>query len=278
MGVCDVLVTALIVGAGFLAQADAAPAAPSVRVQSVWDFIVKGGPMMVPIGLCSLIALTVIIERLVSLRRRRVIPPKLMSGLREVFRDPRGDREQGLNYCQADDSPLATVLATAIRRFGEPVELLERHIQESGQRAVVPLGKNLRVLSVIAAIAPLLGLLGTIFGMINAFQTVAASGEALGKTELLAEGIYEAMITTAAGLMVAIPVLLAYHWISARIESLVAEVDRVTVEFVEELVPPESVVSVRSVARADLTLEPAAIGSPDGDGAHRVSAHQRTGA
>ena len=79
-----------------------------------------------------------------------------------------------------------------------------------------------------------MGLLGTIFGMIKAFQTVATSGEALGKAELLATGIYEAMITTAAGLLVAIPTLIAYHWISAKIEALAIEMDRVTCEFVEE--------------------------------------------
>ena len=92
------------------------------------------------------------------------------------------------------------------------------------------------MLSVIASITPLMGLLGTIFGMIRAFQTVAASGEALGKTEMLAGGIYEAMITTAAGLLVAIPVLICYHWISAKIDTLVMDMDQMTQEFIEEFV------------------------------------------
>jgi biopolymer transport protein ExbB len=86
-----------------------------------------------------------------------------------------------------------------------------------------------------------MGLLGTIFGMITAFQTVAMSGESLGKAELLAKGIYQAMITTAAGLLVAIPVLVGYHWLSATIEQLVGEMDQMSVEFVEEFVhAPES--------------------------------------
>jgi len=80
-----------------------------------------------------------------------------------------------------------------------------------------------------------MGLLGTIFGMIRAFQTVATSGEALGKTELLAEGIYEAMITTAAGLIVAIPALVCYHWLSAKVQGLVMDIDEMTVEFIEDL-------------------------------------------
>jgi biopolymer transport protein ExbB len=92
----------------------------------------------------------------------------------------------------------------------------------------------MRVLSVIAAISPLMGLTGTIFGMIKAFQTVATSGDALGKTELLATGIYEAMITTAAGLLVAIPALILYHVISARVDRLVAELDETCIEFIDD--------------------------------------------
>ena len=116
--------------------------------------------------------------------------------------------------------------------------------REMGLRAALGAGRGrlLRqllvesaVLTVIAGVAPLLGLLGTIFGMINAFQTVAISPDALGKTELLAEGIYQAMITTAAGLIVAIPVVIAHHWLAARIDGLVMEIDRVTVDFVESL-------------------------------------------
>ena len=98
----------------------------------------------------------------------------------------------------------------------------------------------MRALSIIAAITPLLGLLGTIFGMIRAFQTVAMSGEALGKAELLAEGIYEAMVTTAAGLLVAIPAMICYHWLSARIERLASELDRAAVDFVATYAEPVS--------------------------------------
>jgi len=206
----------------------------SVQVQSVWDFVVKGGPMMIPIGACSLIALAVVVERALSLRRRVVIPPRFLSGLQAVFKDAVDDRAEALEYCQKDGSPIANVVGAGIKRLSEPLELLEKHIQEAGEREVLKLRKYLRLLVVIASIAPLMGLLGTIFGMINAFQTVAVSADALGKTELLAEGIYQAMITTAAGLMVTIPVLIGYHWIAAKVEHLLSEMDRMTVEFVEQ--------------------------------------------
>lgn len=217
-----------------LAQADAAQAAESVEIESLWDFVAKGGPMMVPIGIASLVALAVLVERFVSLRRRKVIPPGFLPSLRSALNDGSGNANRALEFCKTNGSPVANVFAAGIKRLHEPVALLEKHIGDAGEREVFKLRKNVRVLSVIASVAPLLGLLGTIFGMITAFQTVAMSAEALGKTELLAKGIYEAMITTAAGLSVAIPALIGHHWISAKIEHLVTEIDQMTVDFVEE--------------------------------------------
>lgn len=227
----------------------AGQAADSVKVDSVWDFIVKGGPMMIPIILCSMIAMTVVVERLISLSRRNVIPPDFLTKLNKTLEDDAKNRSDAVDYCLRDGSHIARIFADAIKRFGEPVELLEKHIAEAGQREVLKLRKYFRLLMVIAAIAPLMGLLGTIFGMIAAFQTVAGSGEALGKTELLAEGIYEAMITTAAGLLLAIPVLIAYHGLSAKVEGLVAEMDRMTVEFIEEHAAPVPAVVARPAAQ-----------------------------
>ena len=211
-----------------------APAVTDLQVQSIFDFVVKGGVMMIPIGFASFVAFAVVVERLVSLRRRLVIPPSFIKGLTKVLREHPGDRERGLAYCQRNVSPVANVFAAGIKRLGAPIEVVQNHVQEAGQREVLKLRKFMRVLSVIAAITPLMGLLGTIFGMIRAFQTVATSAESLGKAEMLAGGIYEAMITTAAGLSVAIPVLICYHWLSAKIEKLVMEIDQMSVDFIEE--------------------------------------------
>ncbi len=227
--------------------AGGADSASSVKIQSILDFVLKGGPMMIPIGLCSLVALTVIIERLTSLRRRNVIPTKFLPGLRKILGNGDAEpsaldfpenKEETLEYCRESGSPIANVFAAGIKKLGTSVELIEKHIQEAGQREVLKLRKYLRSLSVIASITPLMGLLGTIFGMITAFQTVATSAESLGKAELLAKGIYQAMITTAAGLMVAIPVLVAYHWLTAKIDRLLTEMDQMTVDFVEEYAYP----------------------------------------
>ena len=240
-----------------IAQAD--PAAPEgLKVNSVWDFVEKGGPVMIPIILCSLVALAVVAERLIALRRSRLVPPAFVTGLKGVLKDPKRDRAAAIEYCKKDPSPVAAVLLVAIKRLGEPIDLLERHVAEAGERQVQRLRVRLRLLAIIASVAPLLGLLGTITGMITAFQTVATSAEALGKTEMLAKGIYEAMITTAAGLIVAIPVLLCHHWISALIERRVAEIDRIASEFVEDYVletPKPTAIEVRSEPHPLPTIE-----------------------
>ena len=218
------------------AATEAATAAANVTVNSVWDFVLKGGFMMIPLGLCSFIAFALVAERLASLRRTRIIPTSFVPGLRDIVQARPNDRQALLAYCQQNSSPIGRVFASGFRRLGTaPLEVVERHVEEAGQREVLRMRRNLRALSVIAAVSPLLGLLGTILGMIDAFQTVATSGEALGKTELLADGIYAAMITTAAGLIVAIPVLICYHWLSARVERLVMEIDEATYEFIEDL-------------------------------------------
>jgi biopolymer transport protein ExbB len=234
---------------------DASPAAEAsaMQVQSVWDFIVKGGPMMVPIAICSLIGLAVLTERLLTLRRSKVIPPDFMPGLHDVLEKHPGDQKKALAYCDNDQSPLARVFAAGVKRLGAPLEVLEKQIQEAGQREVLKLRRFVRALSVIAAITPLMGLLGTIFGMIKAFQTVAMSADSLGRAELLAEGIYEAMITTAAGLTVAIPVLIGYHWISSTIERLVMEIDLMTVDFLDKHAPDHAPAAKTAVAATTAT-------------------------
>ncbi len=201
---------------------------------SLFELARKGGPMMTPIGICSLVALGVVFERLVMLRRANVIPSGFMKGLKKSLSENGGEREAVLAYCNKSKSPIGRICAAGLNRPGRTIETIEKRITEAGEHEILGLRKYLRALAVIASISPLLGLTGTIFGMIRAFQTVAFSGEALGKTEQLAEGIYEAMVTTAAGLLVAIPALIFYNLLVSKIDRLVAEMDHVSIEFAEE--------------------------------------------
>ena len=116
-------------GGGGVGPALPLPSADAVQVQSVWDFVIKGGPMMIPIGLCSLVALTVFIERMVSLRRRTVIPPDFVGGLKDILNNGDNDREEVLQYCRENGSPIARLFAAGIKRLGMSVELVEKYIQ-----------------------------------------------------------------------------------------------------------------------------------------------------
>lgn len=220
-----------------LAQAETPPDEISL-VGSVWELIVKGGILMIPIAVCSFVALAVLVERAVSLRRLRVLPAALLGRVRAAVRT--GDHDDARRACEADGSPLATLLGVALRHRGQPRRAVEGAVSQAGERVVFGLRRFTRVLTTIVAVAPMLGLLGTIFGMISAFQTVAASAEALGRTEALATGIYEALVTTAAGLLVAIPALLGYHWTAARVDRLMVDLDAALHAFLDELLPAAS--------------------------------------
>lgn len=200
----------------------------SVMVQSVWDFVVKGGPVMILIGLCSLVALTVIVERSIVLRRGSVIPPRFLASLRALA----VDRRRALGLCEADTSPVARVLAAVMRHRGQSDERVEKAVREAGSRVLVRLRKRMRLLSALPQVSTMLGLLGTIFGMIKTFQAVAVSGQSLGKTEMLAKGIFEAWTNTAAGLLVAIPVLVAYHVLMGRIDAAAVDLDEVAAQWI----------------------------------------------
>lgn len=213
----------------FLAQVQPPPPIANVEIHSALDFVIKGGWAIAPIIVCSIFALTLVVERLISLRRRRVIPPRFVAALKSV----NGDSSNELELCRADDSPIAHILAVAIRHRNDSIELREKRVEEAGQREVVDLRKHMRVLSALPQVSTMLGLLGTIFGMIKTFQAIASTGEALGKTEMLAKGIYEAWTATAAGLLVAIPTLVAFHFLQGRIDSMIAAIDRAVVDWLD---------------------------------------------
>jgi len=225
-----------------------------------------GLQFMIPIGLCSLLGVTIIIERSISLRRRAIMPRGFMPGLKAVFRHDSRDRSAGLDYCHADGSPISRVVGAAIRKLHKPEETVERAIEDAGGIEVLRLRRYLRLLYGVSAVAPMIGLLGTVWGMIKAFQVAAVAG--LGKAGLLAEGIYIALVTTLAGLVVAIPVLMFYYYFQGKIDDVVHEMNDVTMDFLDHytteenrLVPPV----VPSQAVASEAVVAAASNSGRGD-------------
>lgn len=207
--------------------------APSLAATpSVFDLAVQGGVMMIPIAACSIAVVAVVAERMTVLRPSRVVPPAFRARFEKALQAER-PVEGMLDLASKPDSPAGRVLAAGVAKRHRPADQVERHLAAAGEHEVYLLRRRLRVLTVVAAVAPLLGLTGTIFGMIRSFQTVAASGESLGKAELLAGGIYEAMVTTAAGLLVAMPTVVMVHWFAGKIERLTRDLDQIAVGFME---------------------------------------------
>ena len=220
-------------------EAAAPPAEDAAKGQNqqlptLFELLERGGPVMYPIYLCSFLMVAFAIERAVSLRRSKILPPGFILGLRSLVGVRPIDRGKILTYCQAHPNPIARIFQAAVRRLHRPLPEIEKTIEDAGAREVRTLRRNCRVLSAVAYIAPLLGLLGTVNGMIMCFSQVS-TGEALGRAERLAEGIYQALVTTAAGLTVAIPAAALYLMFMAKIEKLVSEMDDLSLEFVESV-------------------------------------------
>ncbi len=186
---------------------------------------------MIPIAGCSFIALVFVFERAIALRRGRVIPKPFVKRFLHKLAEGQLDREQALLLCEESGSPVADVFAHGVRKWGRPAVEVEQAILDGGERAVNSLRRYVRVFNGVSTISPLLGLCGTVFGMIRAFNEIATS-DAMGRPELLAAGISEALITTAAGLVVAIPSLVAYLFFISRVDRLVIEIDSLGQELV----------------------------------------------
>ena len=205
-------------------------APPTTGPANLFDLLVAGGPVMIPIGICSVLALALMVERFVSLRRDRIIPRTFMEGLKDAFAGA-GDLEDALAYCERQASALSNIFKAGLRRLPQGSEAMEKAIEDAGGKEVNKMKRSLRPLSVIATVSPLLGLLGTVYGMISAFQSASAQG--VNKADTLAVGIYEALVTTAAGLTLAIPVLIVYQILSTRVDGLVDHMDDQAIEFLE---------------------------------------------
>ena len=217
-------------------SADNGPVADQepIPTEDMFGIIRQGGPLMVPIGLCSFILVAFVFERTISLRRGRVIPRPFVKRFLKQLREGELDRQQALTLCQDSRSPVAEVFAGAVRKWGRPAVEVEQAIIDSGERVTNGLRRYLRVINGVATVAPLLGLLGTVVGMIRAFNNIATA-DALGRPELLAKGISEALLTTAAGLTVAIPALIFYLFFVSRVDRLIIDIDAMGQEVVNAI-------------------------------------------
>jgi len=201
-------------------------------MDNLLELVKSGGPLMIPIALCSVVALAYMVERSIRLRGARLSRAAFAETLAQSVRE--GGASAGLEVCEREKTFQARILAVGLKRADAGWEERDKAVEDAGSREVERLSAGLRPLVVIGMIAPLLGLLGTVWGMIAAFQVVA-TGEGLGDPTKLAGGISQALVTTAAGLVVAIPAQAAYYYYRSRIDRFVRRTEDAYAEVSEVL-------------------------------------------
>jgi len=197
----------------------------------VFELVTAGGWLMVPIIACSIIAFAIIAERLWTLRVKRVIPRQLVAQVWDQAKQKKLDVER-LQELRAG-SPLGRILAAGLMNRSSTRDIMKEAIEDTGRHVVHELERYLNTLGTIASISPLLGLLGTVIGMIQVFSTITTQG--VGNPAALAGGISQALITTAAGMSVAIPSLMAYRYFRGKVNMLVIRMEQQALRMVEVL-------------------------------------------
>ena len=220
----------------------------------IYHFLfVKGGLVMYPILLGSVLALGVFLERLWSLRRERVIPSSFRARVRALLRA--GKLSEAEVLCQENSSSLAAIIDAALKEAGKPRREIKEAVTDVGRREVTHLERFVDLLGTIAAVEPLMGLLGTVTGLIRAFQKVEALKDTVNPSAL-AGGIWEALITTAAGLIVAIPAYIGYRYLQSRVSQLVVDMEEDSLDIAKLIASKNGQEKVRAARVAKAKDEP----------------------
>jgi len=197
----------------------------------MWEIVRAGGPIMWPIILCSVIAAAIVFERLWTLQDRRVLPPDLTARVQQII-DANQINDRVIEAIERN-SPLGRVLAVGLANRHRPRDVMMDRLEDAGRHVVHELERYLNTLGTIAGVSPLLGLLGTVTGIIRAFSAINISG--LGDPRVLSGGISEALVATAGGLAVAIPSLIAYRYLRGRIDRIVVEMEKDAIRLADAL-------------------------------------------
>jgi biopolymer transport protein ExbB len=188
----------------------------------MWEIVRAGGPVMWPIILCSIIAAAIILARLWTLQDKRVLPRELTAKVWHLIENNQVNEK--VITALEQNSPLGRVLAAGLANRHRPHDVIMERLEDTGRHVIHELERFLNTLGTIAGIAPLLGLLGTVTGIIKAFNAIQEGG--VGDPRALSGGIAEALITTAAGLIVAIPALFAYRYLRGKVDTIVVEMEK----------------------------------------------------
>ena len=191
-------------------------------IEFVWQFLVKGGLTMIPLALCSLFGLAIVIEKSLSLREKKIIVPEIVTTLNAMRRDE--DFNLAVAVCEKFDGPFSNIILTVLRNNKLPANELKEMVEETGRQEIRSLERGLVALETVAGIAPLLGLLGTVIGILKVFDVISEIG--VGQASALSGGISEALITTIVGLSIGIPAVVFYNFFADKAENLVLDIEK----------------------------------------------------
>ena len=199
-------------------------------MQETWLMLQNGGIIMIPLLLCSIIVLAIVIERSVIMRKRKIIIPEVVNVI-ETIKNPE-DINLAISICQKNEGAFTNIIQLGLRNKDLHKNELKELIVDQGRQEVRILEKGLTILETIAGIAPLLGLLGTVLGMIKVFTVISQHG--IGQTQALSGGISEALITTVVGLSIGVPALVAFNYFSNKAENLILDIEKFTSKLIEK--------------------------------------------
>jgi len=202
---------------------------------NIIDLAIKGGWTMIPTGLMSLVAIYLIIERIIAIAKAKREDSNFMNNIKDFIHS--GKIDAALALCRSTNTPIARMLEKGIGRIGHSLEDINRAVENRAKLELYGLERNLSILATIAGAAPLMGLIGTVTGMVRTFFGIASSGRGV-EIATLAGGVYEAMIATVAGLIVGIIAYVGYNLLVSRVEKVVYKMELRSVEFIEILQTP----------------------------------------
>lgn len=216
------------------ATTQAVTATPTQDTMSLLDLIMKGGWVMVPIVILSIIAVYLTVEKYITISRASKVDTGFMANIRQMLLDQKTDA--ALALCRSTNTPIARLLEKGIKRLGKPIKEIESAVENTGKLEIYKLEKNLAYLGIIAGIAPMFGFVGTISGVIRIFYNISLADNI--SISLIAGGLYEKMITSAAGLIVGILAHIAFHYLNAMIDRVSFQLESTTVEFIDLIQEP----------------------------------------
>ena len=203
---------------------------------SIWELTMKGGWLMFPLFLLSIIAVYIFFERLVVIQKTTRIDPRFMEQIANYIRESRIDAARAL--CQHENTPIGRMVEKGISSLGRPLADIREAIENTGNLEISRLERGLPILATISGGAPMVGFLGTVIGMVQAFYNMAASGSGTINMSMLSGGIYTALITTVAGLIVAILAYFGYNYLTTSVKNFVNKLEKNTIYFIDILNEP----------------------------------------